>query len=266
MKNSTMNGSVKLIFINNTYYSRAIKVFLIALFWLVLWQIAYVFINQELILPSPYSTFKAFSEMIVTEEFYVNVLATMERVFSGMMLSFITGLTSALLAHICVPFREIQKFFVVFLKSTPVMAVIIFAILWLTSGNVPVFACFLMCYPDVYTNVLTGLDSMDDSILEMSKVYDIKKITKYRYIYLPSVKPYIISAVSLISGLSWKTVVAAEVLSSPQFSMGYNLLLAKIYLETDKLFAWIIAIVLLSLLFEKLIKRLLNHDSKGGLV
>jgi NitT/TauT family transport system permease protein len=52
-------------------------------------------------------------------------------------------------------------------------------------------------------------------------------------------------------------VVAAEVLSSPKFSMGYNLLNAKVYLETEALFAWIIAIVTLSVIFERIVKRLL---------
>jgi len=79
------------------------------------------------------------------------------------------------------------------------------------------------------------------------------------YIYLPSVTPEISASLNLIAGLSWKTVVAAEVLATPHFSMGYNLMNAKTYLETADLFAWTISIICFSLVFEKIIKRILKN-------
>ena len=230
---------------------------LIVLFWLLLWQLAYWGVGKDVVLPSPVHTFQTLFQLILTKGFYLDVSATMVRVLLGILLSFASGLITAVAAYLIPLIKDILSFAVQVLKSTPVMAVIIFALLWLTSGNVPIFVCFLMCYPVVYTNVLSGLESLSRETLEMSQVYHIRNKDKIRYIYLPFVSPNIKSALSLITGLSWKTVVAAEVLSSPKFSMGYNLLNAKVYLETEALFAWIIAIVTLSVIFERIVKRLL---------
>lgn len=250
MKNTTINGQI-----NRSGISKNIKLLLIGAFWLMIWQIVYMIVEKDLIVPSPFDTFSALAAMLFTGEFYINAGATMYRVIVGIIVSFVAGIVTALLSFLFKLIRDMLSFFVTFLKSTPVMAVIIFAILWLTSGNVPIFACFLMCYPVVYTNTLSGLESLDKNFLEMAYIYKLKPVTRIRYLYLPSILPHIRSAISLISGLSWKTVVAAEVLSSPRFSMGYNLLNAKVYLETDQLFAWIIAIVILSILFEKFINK-----------
>ena len=64
------------------------------------------------------------------------------------------------------------------------------------------------------------------------------------------------------SGLAFKVVVAAEVLAVPKYSMGYNLLNAKVYLETDELFAWLIVIVVLSSWCEKGITYLLMRHER----
>ena len=65
-----------------------------------------------------------------------------------------------------------------------------------------IIVCFLMCFPIVYTNILAGLDSMGDELKEMACVYKLTDVQKVRYIYGPSVKPQINSALRLICGLS----------------------------------------------------------------
>lgn len=239
-----------------------VKGALIVLFWLFLWQLAYWGVGRDVILPSPVNTFSTLGQMIIEQSFYQDVSATMLRVLSGIVISFASGLIAAVAAYLIPLLKDVLGFAVQILKSTPVMAVIIFALLWLSSDNVPIFVCFLMCYPIVYTNVLSGLESLNREYIEMSQVYHLRKRDMIHFIYIPFVAPHIKSALSLTTGLSWKTVVAAEVLSSPRFSMGYNLLNAKVYLETESLFAWIIAIVSLSMIFEKAVKLALSRDRR----
>ena len=69
---------------------------------------------------------------------------------------------------------------------------------------------------------------------------------RLRGIYLPAVLPHFRSAASLGLGLCWKSGVAAEVIGIPGGSIGEKLYKAKVYLATPDLFAWTVAIVLLS--------------------
>lgn len=135
------------------------------------------------------------------------------------------------------------------------MAVIIYAILFIPAGWVAVAVCFLMCFPIVYTNILAGLDAMPREFIELARVYELTKSQTIRYVYAPGISAQIKSAVRLIAGLSWKAVVAAEVLSIPRYSLGYEMMNAKYYLDTENLFAYIAVIVGLSLAIEKLIDK-----------
>ncbi|HPU17525.1 MAG TPA: hypothetical protein PLZ27_02510, partial [Bacillota bacterium] len=66
-------------------------------------------------------------------------------------------------------------------------------------------------------------------------------------------------------GLSWKAGVAAEIIAIPRLSIGRNMYEAKVYLETPDLFAWTAVVVILSLIFERLLTRLLkgNNTNRG---
>lgn len=235
------------------------RILAVLLFWIILWGLAAYFISSPLLLPSPAEAGAALANLVTGSAFYYDAGATFWRCLIGMLLSSFFGVLTATLSYLSKTFRAIISLPVNFLKAVPVMAVIIYGLILLTSSDVPVMACFLMCYPIVHTNILAGLDYLDHELLEMSRLYDFSKTTIFRYIYLPSLLPQIKASISLMAGLSWKSVIAAEILSVPASSMGYRLLEAKIYIETDVLFAWIIAIVGLSLIFEKTIKRLVEN-------
>jgi NitT/TauT family transport system permease protein len=235
------------------------KAALIGLFWIVVWQIISIAVGKELIVPSPYSAFKSFSELLISASFYRDAFATIFRCVVGMSLSFVFGLVTALLSYRFSIVRSLLSLPVLIFKATPVMAVILFLLIVLTSANVPIFVCFLMCYPIVYTNLLSGFDNIERQHIELAKFYHLGTKDMISFVFLPSVMPQISASLNLIAGLSWKTVVAAEVLASPRFSMGYNLFISKVYLETANLFAWIISIICFSLLFEKIIKQILKQ-------
>ncbi|MFA5637643.1 MAG: ATP-binding cassette domain-containing protein [Anaerovoracaceae bacterium] len=239
----------------------------VVLFWLILWQIGAWIVNLPLILPDPYDVIVKLFELIGTKEFYKDAAYTIYRCIMGMIISFVLGGGFALLSKRYSFMRSLLSPAVNFLKSTSVMAIIIYALLLLTANQVPVFVCFMMCFPIVYINILSGLDNVKKEYLEMAQVYEIERRDIMRFIFLPSIAPEIKASLVIIAGLSWKSVVAAEVLSVPTHSMGYNLLNAKVYFETDELFSWIIAIVLFSYFFEKLVVRLisfLDEKSYGG--
>ena len=64
--------------------------------------------------------------------------------------------------------------------------------------------------------------------------------------------------------MCWKSGVAAEVIGTPDHSIGEKLYMAKIFFSTDELFAWTAAVILLSFLFEKLVFRLLRRVLGDG--
>lgn len=242
---------------NGSYFKKGIRVLIVIVFWFAVWQIASILVNQTLFMPSPAETFSSLGGLVITGEFWLSIVFTLYRVVFGVAVSFVLGIALAYAAAHVSMIENLLRPVVAAIKSTPVMSIIVIALVWFSASFVPVFSCILLCFPIFYTNTLTGIRSVEKNFLELAKVYRIPRKRVLREVTLPSILPHIYSALSVCLGFSWKSVVAAEVLSSPKYSMGFNLYATKLYLDTPQLFAWTIAIIIISLIVEKVLKQLL---------
>lgn len=240
-----------------------IKKGIILLIWLLIWQILYMKVGKEVLMPSPFHTIQELSQMVVSPLFYLQILFTLERVAVGVVLCFILGMMTSVTSYFIKGFEEFIAPAIALMKSTPIMAIIILAILWFDSNEVPIFVCFLMCYPIVYTNVLAGLSRLDKELIELSRVYRVKWWIRVKKCYLPQLRPYIYAALDLALGMAWKVVIAAEVLAVPKYAIGYALMDAKRYLETRQVFAWIIVIVSLSEICQLGVRKLMRRKAES---
>lgn len=240
---------------------RAVKIILVILFWLAVWQIASMLVKNALYMPSPAETFTALSRIVVTDKFWLSVAFTFYRVVFGIAISFVSGIALAYLASRWGALETLLSPAITAIKSTPVASVIILALVWFNSSFVPVFSCVLLCFPIFYTNTLSGIKSVDKELLEMAAVFGVRHKRVLTGISMPSVLPNVYSALSICLGFSWKSVVAAEVLASSRYSMGYNLYTTKLGLEIPDLFAWTITIIIISVAVEKGLKRILPRGN-----
>jgi len=227
---------------------------------LALWKIISVIINSAIIIPSPESTIISLFNLIKTRDFFIIILFSLERGIIGFAISFVLGVFTGFLAGFNSVFNKIFEPFLIIIRSTPVMAIILIALIWFKANNVPIFASFLMSFPIICTNVIEGIKNIDPKLLEMAKIYKIKRTRIIKEIYIPSIMPFLIAAISTAFGIGWKVVIAAEVLSQPKYAIGTSLQDSKIYLNINEVFAWTIIAILIGYLFEKLI-RLIEKKS-----
>lgn len=224
---------------------------LAAAFWILIWQIASIWLKQEILLASPVSVIKRLGELVFTADFWLSAGFSFVRIVLGFLLGLAAGI---LLAVISCAFAAAAVLFdplITVIKSTPVASFIILCLIWIPSRNLSVFISFLMVLPVVYTNILEGIRQTDRQLLEMADVFSVSWGRRILYIYVSQVMPYFLTGCRLSLGLCWKAGVAAEVIGVPSGSMGEKLYHAKIYLNTPDLFAWTIVIILISFLFEK---------------
>ena len=92
----------------------------------------------------------------------------------------------------------------------------------------------------------------------MATVFRLPMATRFFYIYRPQLKPFVNSSLKLTLGMCWKSGVAAEVIGTPDYSIGERLYLSKVYLDTAELFGWTAVIIVLCALFEKLVLWLIG--------
>jgi len=232
---------------------------IVAIFWIAIWEIASLLIGKEVYLPSPLNTIKALLTLSITSKFWYSIAMTFIRVVLGFVISCIAGIILGIICGLNRFLYELLNPLVIAIKSTPVMSIIIIALIWFQSGRVPIFVCFLMCFPIIWTNAVEGIRQVSKDLLQMAKVYRVNRSLIIRRIYIPSIRPYLIAGVTTALGLGWKVTVAAEVLSNPKFSIGGNLYGAKVYLESSQLFAWTSVVIILSFAFEYLFKYIIGR-------
>ncbi len=227
-------------------------------FWIILWQIAAALIAEDIFLPSPLEVLRSLTGMIALPSFWLSVIFTLSRIMLGFLLSLVSASILAFASYRSAFIRILLDPLVRIARATPVASIVILILVWVSSQNLSVMISSLMVFPIVYENLLKGFDSTDSAMIEMADVYRIGYAKRIRYIYLPSVLPYLSSAISIALGLAWKSGIAAEVIGLPSGSIGERVYEAKIYLMTSELFAWTAVIVFLAFLFERFFLFLLR--------
>lgn len=239
-------------------------------FWLGAWQLCAFLVDchvqgrgNELLLPYPAAVLAALVRLAGTSAFWGTVAATLGRILAGMVLGTALGGLLAALTFLSPWADRLLSPAIRVIRATPVVSFILLILLWMGRDRVPVVISALMVLPVVWGNLSRGLGETDPQLLELARAYRFSPFKTIKLIYLPSLRPYFLSAVTTSMGLAWKSGVAAEVLCLPRPSIGTQIYNAKLYLEVPDLFAWTVVVVALSLALEKLLRALLR-SRKGG--
>lgn len=220
-------------------------------------------VDEKILLVSPLQVYKRLLRLLQEKDFYKTVLFSLNRIGTGFAFGFILGTALGIVAGRHKILKMLLMPYMMTIKSVPVASFIVIALIWITSSKLPSFISFLIVLPIVYSNVLTGIQDVDEKLLQVSRLYNFSLKKRLIYIHLPQLKPYILSACSVSIGLAWKSGVAAEVIAISDGSIGEMLYNAKVYFDTADLFAWTVVIVVLSVAFEKLITLCLKSLYKA---
>lgn len=228
-----------------------LKTFLSVIFWLAVWHIASLALEQEILLISPLLVLQKLTELVVQLSFWKSIIFSFIRVIGGFLIAVVLGIIMAVLAFkisfVNIPLRPLMSA----IKATPVASYVILCLVFVSSKNLSALISFFMVLPVIYTNILQGLESVDVKLLEMADVFRMGFKNRIKYIYISQTIPYFLSAATVSLGLCWKAGIAAEVIGIPRGSIGERLHMAKIYLDMRELFAWTIVIIVVSFVFEK---------------
>lgn len=221
-----------------------------ALALLGLWAAASQAIQSEIVLPSPLRVARSAMDLFPTSRFLLALQATFLRGLASFGVSMAAGILVGLACGLSATVSAALSPALTVVRATPVLAVILLALIWFPSDAVPVFAAVLMAFPVVVADVRQGVRSADPKLLEMASLFRLRRRDRLKSIYAPAVTPHLVSASHSTLGLCWKVVVAGEVLSQPARALGTGMNRARIELETAEVFAWTLAGILLCALTD----------------
>ena len=212
----------------------------ILLFWLFLWHLASLAVQNQILLVGPLDALKALAVQLASPASWGALWFSFGRISLGFFMAFLAGLLTGSLAFWKPLAGQILEPAIQFMKSV------------------------LVVYPVIHINTLAGLSHADPGLLEMARVFRIPVWRQALSIYRISLYPYLESALKTSLGMGFKSGIAAEVIGVPGGSIGEGLYMAKIYLSTADLFAWTLMIIAVSSVFEKLFLLLLKTIAGNG--
>lgn len=231
---------------------------------LAVWQAAALLVHQRILLVGPVEVLLRLLTIWKVEGFLPSIWFTFYHIAAGFLLGLLLGILLAALASRFAIVETLLWPWMATIKAVPVASFVVICLIWLSARNLSVFISFLIVLPVIYQNVLAGLRSKNRQLQEMAEVFGLSWFRRLRYITLPQLKPFLLSACSVTTGVAWKAGVAAEIIGTPNGSIGKQLYLAKIALDTDDLLAWTVIIVTVSVLSEKMFMRALKRVLEGS--
>ena len=177
----------------------------VLVFWLAIWQIVAVAINQDIVLTSPIQTIQTLFSLAQLREFWVSIGLSLLRIFVGGALAFTSG---SLLAFLSFKYKLVKLLFeplISTIKSIPVASFVILLLIWVRTPYLSISISFLMALPIIYIAVLEGLLGTDQKLIEMANVYQIHGWYRVKAIYLSQLMPSLKTATSLAMGFCWKS-------------------------------------------------------------
>ena len=239
-------------------------------FWLGVWQGCALLVDRrvggggnELLLPYPASVLRALAGLAGTEEFWAAVLASLGRITLGLAGGLCLGGLLAVLTCASPWADRLLSPAVRVVRAAPVASFILLVLLWTGRAAVPGVIAALMVIPVVWDSLSQGIRAVDKGLLELAQVCRFSPGKTAVLIYLPSLRPQLLAALTTAAGLAWKSGVAAEVLCLPEPALGQRIYYAKYNLEIPELFAWTAVTAGLSMLLERLLRVCVARWGRG---
>jgi NitT/TauT family transport system permease protein len=212
---------------------------------LLVWQlIITAFAVPSYMLPTPISVAKAVYQRF--PDLWASTLISAEAAVGGLIASIVVGV---LIAMVFARSRWIRTMFfpyTILLQTVPIVAVAPLILMWVGQGILSVgVVAFIICLAPIIANTTQGLVSVDENLVQLFLMHNASPGQILRRLRLPHSLPYLFVGVRISSGIAVIGAITGELFAGSgqvgRGGIGYSILYAQTQVQTDYLFALVIA-------------------------
>lgn len=219
---------------------------------LLLWFAATQFeLCPPTVLPSIEAVAGSFVTQAASGQLFADLGVSLLRVLKGFLIAAV--LAVPLGVFMAVSLRGNRFFIGVFeaLRQIPTIALIPLLIIWFGIGEATkVIMIAKSAFFPILLNTISGITETPKGYLELARLYQISPLRVFTRIYFPSAVPYIFTGLRLALGVSWTTVVAAEIVASSS-GIGYRINDARMMMEPEVVLVGVLAIGVVGVIMDK---------------
>ena len=129
-------------------HKKAAKIGAIA-FWLMVWQLLAMFVNNDILLVTPLEALKALIAELGKQSFWQTVFVSFLRIFAGFTAGFVTAVFLAVISFRIPLFEVLLSPVMTLFKAVPVVSFVVLLLIWWGSSFLSVAICFLVVLPNL---------------------------------------------------------------------------------------------------------------------
>jgi len=220
---------------------------------LVLWQaILWIFRVPAFMLPSPWAVARAVVARLPS--LLASLAITAEESAGGLIASIVVGVVIALIFAQSRWVRRMLYPYTILLQTVPIVAVAPLILMWVGAGVAPVaLIAFIISLAPIIANTTQGLISVDENLVHLFLMHNASPAQKLLKLRLPHAVPSLFVGIRIASGIAVIGAITGELYAgSSQVGvggLGYSILYASSQLQTDYLFALVLAATVLGFAF-----------------
>lgn len=234
-------------------FKKAFFLFLFILFWQF---IVYVLHIPKYIFPSPIDILTTILQNFSL--LFFNTTITLSEALIGFILANLLSFIFAIwisynkdLEHVILPIAIIMK-------TIPIIAITPLLVLWMGTGfESRVVTAGLICFFPSLVNTLRGVKQTDRNFTEIFIVYSASKYNTLKLLLIPSIAPYVFSALKVSSSLAIVGALVGEFVGANK-GLGFLIIVNYYNLNTPMVFTAILITSCAGILFYYFINFIEN--------
>jgi len=209
-------------------------------------------ILPQFILPSPSKIL--ISLILNFKAMQSHILITLYETLVGFTISIFLSVTISIIMDAIMSVRRTLYPLLVISQTIPIIILAPLFIIWFGYGYLPkIIIVILICFFPITISLLQGLVTVDKDFIDLMRSMGAGKYQIYRLVKIPSAMPNFFAGLKIAATYSIMGATIGEWVGG-KHGLGVYMIRAKQSFATDKVFAAIIIITILSILFLKIIE------------
>ena len=209
---------------------------------------------NTVIMPAPSKILSTFLALVKSGQLWKNLMISLIRVLKGYLIAASLGIVLGILIGLFRHLNRLTDLLIQIIKPIPPIAWIPLVILWFGIGEEgKVFLIFLGGFFTILINVVDGIRQPDKKLIEVSRSMETPFLKHIFLLVIPHSAPNIFTGLRVGLSSCWMCVVAAELVSSTT-GLGYMIMNARQFGQTDVVIVGMLTIGVLGKVMDSLLK------------
>ncbi|MFP3929146.1 MAG: ABC transporter permease [Desulfobacteraceae bacterium] len=224
-------------------------------FFMLVWEVfCRLGLIEPIFLPAPSLIVLRAVKMIDQGALFVHVLASTRRVMVGFLVASLVAIPFGIFLGSSRTFKAIFDPLISLLRPLPSMSWIPISLLWLGITETQKYSIvFMGSFAPSLLYIIEATRGIDPILIRAAQNLGASRWDVMREVILPGALPQIIAGLKVMLGIAWTCIISAELVAAEE-GLGFLIMNAKEYFQTDTIFLGMLLISLTVIVIDTTFK------------